>query len=219
MLARLTLFLPLICLEKHTHKIMIRLFSVFCKLNFNSLSVKDLFLESMKEFSSEKLPFSKLPCPFCGAKNPNWAYHDSYNRYLIGFENNAPVNHIIDITRIICSSCKHPHAILPEIIIPYSSYSLTFILSVLRDYYFKMKIKDICEKYQISISLLYAWKLLFLRHKKLWLGVLEDIYHTSSGFLSTIPKSNTSNALRKFFAQNGHSFLQGVIKTALLNTS
>jgi len=61
----------------------------------------------MKEFSSEKLPFIKLPCPFCGAKKPNWTYHDSYPRYLVAFENNAPANHIIDITRIICSSCEH----------------------------------------------------------------------------------------------------------------
>lgn len=173
----------------------------------------------MKEFSAEKLPFIKLPCPFCGAKNPNWTYHDTYTRYLVGFENNAPANHIIDITRIICSSCEHPHAILPEVIIPYSSYSLTFILSVLRDYYLKMKIKDICEKYQISVSMIYAWKLLFIQHKQLWLGILEDIYHSSLEFLSTIPKFNTSNDLRWFFEQNELSFLQGVTKTALSNSS
>lgn len=219
MLGRLTLFLLLIRLEKHTHKIMIRLFSIFCKLNFNKLSIKELFLESMKEFSSEKLPFVKLPCPFCGAKKPNWTYHDSYPRYLVAFENNAPANHIIDITRIICSSCEHTHAILPEIIIPYSSYSLTFILSVLRDYYLKTKIIDICEKYQISVSMIYAWKLLFIQHKKLWLGILEDIYHSSLAFLATIPKFNTSNDLRWFFEQNGLSFLQGVSKTALSNSS
>ncbi len=151
MLARLTLFLSAMCLQKHTYRIMIRVFTIFCKLNFKTLSVKDLFLESMKEFSAEKLPFLKLTCPFCGAKNPSWEYHDSYSRYLIGFENNVPVSNIIDITRIICSSCKHPHAILPEIIIPYSSYSLTFVLSVLRDYFYKMKIKDICEKLHFMI--------------------------------------------------------------------
>ncbi len=48
----------------------------------------------MKEFSSEKLPFIKLTCPFCGSKNPNWAYHDSYPRYPVEFVNNAPANHI-----------------------------------------------------------------------------------------------------------------------------
>jgi len=198
---------------------MIRLFTVFCKLNFNILSAKDIFLESMKEYTIEKLPFLKLPCPFCGAKNPNWKYHDSYPRYLIGFENNVPVSNIIDIIRIICSSCKHTHAILPEIIIPYSSYSLTFVLSVLRDYFYKVKIKDICEKYQISISLIYAWKLLFLKHKKLWLGILEDMYHNSLEFLSSIPTFTTSNDLLQFFTQNGYSFLQRLRKTALSDSS
>jgi hypothetical protein len=198
---------------------MIRVFTIFCKLNFKFLSVKDLFFVSMKEFTAEKLPFLKLRCPFCGAKNPSWEYHDSYSRYLIGFENNVPVSNIIDITRIICSSCKHPHAILPEIIIPYSSYSLTFVLSALRDYFSKMKIMDICEKYQISISLIYAWKLLFLQHKKLWLGILDDMYHHSSEFLSSIPTFTTSNDLRQFFTQNGYSFLQRLRKTALSDSS
>lgn len=198
---------------------MIRLFTVFCKLNFDKLSAKGLFLKSMKDFTPDKLPFIKLVCPYCSAKHPTWSYHDSYTRYLVSYENQDTVTYTIDITRIVCSSCKHPHAILPEIIIPYSSYSLTFILSVLRDYYFKMKVKDICEKYQISVSMLYAWKLLFLQHKRLWLGILEDIYHSSSEFLSSIPKFNTSYDLRQFFAQNGHSFLQGVTKTALSNSS
>ena len=140
---------------------MIKLFTVFCKLNFKTLSAKDLFIESMKDFSSDKLPFIKLACPCCGAKNPTWSYHDSYKRYLISFENEISTTYTIDITRIICSSCKHAHAILPEITIPYSSYSLTFILSVLKDYFSKITVKTLCEKYQISASMLYGWKRLF----------------------------------------------------------
>jgi hypothetical protein len=193
---------------------MIRLFTVFCKLNFNKLSAHDIFLESMKEFSSEKLPFIKLSCPYCGAKNPVWSFHDTYSRYLISYENGATITYTIEITRIICSSCEHTHAILPDIIIPHSSYSLTFTLSVLKDYFSKMKIKEICEKYQISISTLYGWKQLFLQHKKLWLGILEDIYQNPLEFLSSIPNFNTSDDLLQFFLQTGHSFLQGITKTA-----
>jgi hypothetical protein len=219
LLARLTLFLILPCLRKHRHKFMIRLFTVFCKLNFKTLSAKDLFLKSMEEFAPENLPFIKLSCPFCSAKNPNWSYHDSYPRYLISFENNNPITYIIDITRIICSSCKHTHAILPEIIIPHGSYSLIFILSVLKDYFFKMTIKNICKKYQISPSMLYGWKRLFLQHKKLWLGILEDLYQNPLVFLSSMLACNTSNNLQQFFTQTGHSFLQGAIKTARFNSS
>lgn len=194
---------------------MIRFFTVFCKLNFKTLSALDLFLESMKDFPSDKLPFIKLACPCCGAKNPLWSYHDSYNRYLISYENEITITYTIDITRIICSSCKHTHAILPEIIVPYASYSLTFILLVLKDYFVsKMNVKTICDKFQISVSMLYGWKRLFLTHKKLWLGVLENIYWNSITFLSSLPTFITSNDLSLFFLQNGCSFLQGITKTA-----
>ena len=194
---------------------MIRVFSVFCKLNFKKLSAKDLFLAAMQDFSVEKLSSLEMPCPFCGAKHPDWSYHDSYERYLISFEMGTIVTHEINISRIICSSCNHPHAILPEIIIPYSSYSLLFILYVLRNYYLShMTVQSLCDKYQISPSTLYAWKRLFLIHKKLWLGILQDIYQAALDFLSSIPSLSTSADLALFFRQNGLSFLQGVTKTA-----
>lgn len=198
---------------------MIRWNTIFCKLDFKTLSVIDLFNEAMEEFSLEKLPYLKLACPFCGAKNPMWEYHDSYERYLIAYKNNASVTYTIDITRIACSSCKHTHAILPEIIIPHNSYSLIFVVHVLKDYFSKMLVNDICEKYQISTSQLYRWINLFLKHKKLWLGVLEDIYQNSLDFISSMLNCNLSNKLLQFFTQMGNSFLQGNTKTAHYNSS
>ena len=199
---------------------MIRLFTVFCKLNFNSLSDIDLFSESMKSFSFEKIPFLRLKCPYCGAKAPLWSYHDSYSRYLISFTEDSNTTNTINITRILCGSCQHTHAILPEIIVPYGSYSLTFILLVLKDCFLsEMTIKKLCEKYQISISTLYGWKRLFLIHKKLWLGILENIYQNSIAFLSSIPNFNTSSDLLLFFLQNGYSFLQGITKTARFSSA
>jgi len=174
----------------------------------------------MQEYSLEKLPSVRLACPFCGAKHPHWSYHDSYDRYLISFEMGATVTHTIEISRILCSSCEHTHAILPEVIIPHSSYSLPFLLSVLRDYYLSsMTVGALCDKYQISPSTLYAWKHLFTLHKKLWLGILEDIYHSSLDFLSSIPSITTSADLSVFFAHHDHSFLQGVSKTARFSSA
>jgi len=199
---------------------MIRAFSVFCKLNFIKLSAKDLFLDAMQDFSPEKLSSLEMTCPFCGAQHPVWSYHDSYQRYLIPFERGTTVTHEIDITRMVCSSCGHPHAILPEIIIPYTSYSLTFVLQVLRAYYLShLTVHALCDKYQISPSTLYAWKRLFLIHKKLWLGILQNIYQTAIDFLSSMPSINTSTDLSSFFEQHGHSFLQGVSKTAYFSSA
>ena len=202
---------------------MIRLFTVFCKLNFRTLSAKQIFLSAMKDFSAEKIPFLKLPCPNCGAKHPSWSYNGSYGRYLISYQisyqKGTITNDAIDVTRIMCSSCKSTHAILPEIIIPFSSYSLIFVLSVLKDYYMSNKtVASLCEKYQISISTLYEWKRLFLLHKKLWFGIIENIYQDSLEFLSSIPDIDTSDKLYSFFSNNNISFLQGRTKTAYLNS-
>ncbi|WP_276624136.1 DUF6431 domain-containing protein [Syntrophomonas wolfei] len=63
---------------------------------------------------------------------------------------------------MICKSCGHTHAILPEVIIPYRSYSILFILTVLRDYYTRSDdIWEIGDKYQIAVSTLYLWIHLF----------------------------------------------------------
>jgi hypothetical protein len=202
------------------YKIMIREFTVFCKLNFIKLSAEDLFWAAMQDFSKDKIPFLHSSCPFCGAKHPDWSYHDSYGRYLISFEMNVSVTYSLDITMIKCSSCGHTHALLPEIIIPYGSYSLLFVLSALRDYYLShMTVQTLCSKYQISPSTLYSWKRLFLIHKKLWLGFLQDMAQSPIDFLSSLPSVNTSAELALFFNNHAHSFLQGAFKTANFNSA
>ena len=206
-------------LKTAQHKFMIRLFQVFCKLKFKSISEKQIFLTAMEDYSEEKIPSLQLSCPKCGAKHPIWSYHGSYSRYLISYQNKT-VTDTIDVTRITCSSCMGTHAILPEIIVPFSSYSLLFILQVLKDYFMsKENVQSLCERYQISISTLYEWKSLFLIHKKLWLGILEDIYQNSLVFLLSFQNVNTSNRLHDFFSKYNISFLQGKTKTARINSS
>jgi hypothetical protein len=207
----LTLINHTILKEGMKYTIMIRESSIFSKLNFSKLSEMQLFSQAMQDFS-----IKTLPCPYCGAKHPAWHFHASYERFLITFEKGIPVNFLITITRIICFSCKHTHAILPEILIPFSSYSLLFVLRILRDYYAGyLTVVQLCDKYQVSVSTLYAWKRLFLLHKKLWLGILEDLNVSVTGFLSLILSNNPSYNLNLFFCSQGFSFLQGVSKTTL----
>lgn len=188
---------------------MIRLFTVFSKLNFLKLSDVDLFLQATQNCSTKS-----LPCPQCGAKYPSWSLHGTYDRYLISFEKGIPINHRITIDRLMCSSCSHAHAILPEILIPYSSYGLLFIIRILRDYYGgSLTVVKLCNKYQVSVSTLYAWKQLLLLHKKLWLGILEDSIISITGFLAMIHSVNSSENLHLFFLSQCYSFLQGVSKT------
>lgn len=191
---------------------MIRVFELFSKLNFINISAIDFFLQSM-----DQLNLNSHICPFCKTTHPDWVKHAVYERYLISFENNHSVTYTILVTRYRCSSCGHTHAILPELIIPYQSYSFLFIISVMRAYFTKaLTVEKICKKYDISISTLYSWKKLFLKHKKIWLGILNDATTPTVLFLKSFAFLDRLKQLKAFFLTAGVSFLQGasVMKTA-----
>jgi transposase-like protein len=184
---------------------MIRVFELFSKLNFIYISSKEFFNKAMAGFKP-----SRHKCPYCKTKQPDWKKHAVYERWLIYYENGNTTAYRLEITRYKCPSCKHTHAILPESIIPYQSYSILFIISVIKDYYTSsLNIAEICTKYDISVSTLYSWKELFLRHKKIWLGLLEDVYTSSLQFLDCLYDGSFLYALEEFFQMAGVSFLQG----------
>ena len=184
---------------------MIRVFQLLCKLNFQIVSAESLYNRFMAEIDPKK-----HSCPWCNTKSPDWKYHADYERWLISFEGGEAVTYRLEITRYKCSSCGHTHAILPELIIPYQCYSFLFIIAVMRDYYTRaLTVADICTKYNISVSTLYSWKELFLRHKKLWLGLLEDACTTSLDFLDSFYGTSFRYDLEDFFQLLRISFLQG----------
>ena len=101
--------------------------------------------------------------------------HARYTRSLIDFEDGKVVYGAVEIKRVRCASCGHTHAILPDYIIPYTTYSLPFILRVLCAHFLGSEtVEQLCLRFSISPSMLYQWKTLFLVHREIWLGVLED---------------------------------------------
>lgn len=183
---------------------MIRVFELLCKLNLN-ISAENFFIQAMSE-----LNISEHSCPYCHTKHPDWIKHASYDRYLISFENGKTITYCISVVRYRCPSCGHTHAILPESIIPYKSYSFLFIIAVMRDYFTKcITVEAICQKYDIAMSTLYSWKKLFLKHKKIWLGVLNNISISAMDFLKAFIPNESLNKLKEFFLTAGASFLQG----------
>lgn len=160
---------------------MIHPFTIFCKLNQVPFSDRQ-WLE--KEAGS--LSHTDGVCPVCHAKACLSPFA-SYTRYLVEWSDGLPGTHEITVQRYQCSSCGHTHALLSSALVPYSSYSLRFILLVLRDYFLgRASIQKICENAGISISTLYRWKVQFLKHKALWLGVLEDMGMSAGTFLDGI---------------------------------
>jgi hypothetical protein len=183
---------------------MIRKNALFCKLIRIKTSSKSLFSSFMKSFIPET-----EPCPICLSRG-NCRFHAYYERNIIDFANGKPGYSVITVTRVLCNSCGHTHAILPDFIVPYSTYGLFFLLRVLSEYFSgRFTIEHLCQLFAITPSMLYRWKALFLLHKELWLGILSDCEASSFSFLKNLFLQNAFSEFSSgFFLLSGHSFLQ-----------
>lgn len=189
---------------------MIRLFSKLCKsfkqISFeNEINIFDEYIGS--------LDADDLICPYCGAKHAMTPFA-SYKRHLVTYNNNEVSDNIITINRYICSSCERTHAILPSVIIPYSSFSFKFLVCIIHDYLVGEfnSVEAMCIHYGISISSFYRLLKKLEEHKKLWLGLLEDKLISNLSFIQHL-KSRTLIEIEafivSFFKQNRFSFFQG----------
>ena len=179
--------------------IMIRIFNLFCKLNEIKISDQEWFDKTF-----EKSSLLGQVCPYCNSKE-RMIPHDTYSRYMITIKGNRIESVLLRIPRVKCTSCGHTHAVLPEMLIPYSSYSLRFVLTVLKDYFLHVHtVGQICEAYQIAHSTLYAFRALFLSHKRLILGVLNDALEQAVDFIAELD----GQFLFRFWKSFRFSFLQ-----------
>jgi hypothetical protein len=182
---------------------MIRHFPAFFKPNHNNYSEIELFNRALKCFRPEK-----ARCPSCKSKG-SFLLHDSYERDLITYDGGVRA-HEITIPRYKCGSCGKPHSVIPDMLIPYGSYSLCFVLTVLKAYFFRNcpgnTVEGICDKYQIAVSTLYAWKERFSSHKSLWLGAATSLSVTNTDFLAE--HFLRPGMLSGFFCRFGFSFMQ-----------
>ena len=166
------------------------------------LSVRDLFRHSL-----EQSPLFLLACPYCGAKG-TCRKRGSYERNLVTFSDGKPEVIRLRIPRVQCP-CGKSHALLPELIVPYLSYSLPMILLILSDYFKRrLTIRGICEKYLVSPPLIYRFKKLFLLHKKQWLGVLRDMELCAPDFVERLQTESYSQFRDAFLCLTTYSFLQ-----------
>ena len=94
-------------------------------------------------------------CPTCGAKN-NFSYHSSYERNFSFLDNGVLCDVLLSVTRVICNSCSHTHACLPDYIVPYKIISRDSILSIVSQST-KTSVLEVAEKLQISFELIYSF--------------------------------------------------------------
>ena len=196
---------------------MIRLFTALCKSVLEKSSDNAIFQEATDGFSYHDI---QCPSPNCGAKG-KLSPHGKYYRYLISPDGEFKpdmqttgkvIESRISPIRFKCMSCGATHALLPDILIPYSPYSLRFMLTVLVAYFERSKtvtVAAVCAYYGIAVSTLYAWKYRLLEHKDLLLGMLASLKEPAHTFIRSLFASmQLSDQLSDFFHRYSFSFLQ-----------
>lgn len=148
-------------------------------------------------------------CPICGSSG-NCHVHAYYGRRIIDFIHGKPVIQEITVLRLVCESCWHTHAVLPDMIIPYSGYGLFFILRVLAEAFLgRSSVEDLCERFCITRNQFYKWKQIFSQHKQEWLGMLEHSEASGLDFLLGIVRLPEYSLFSYSFTdKTAYSFLQ-----------
>lgn len=148
-------------------------------------------------------------CPVCGSTG-NCHIHDYYGRTITDFQNGKKLKESLCIMRVFCDSCEHAHAVLPDIIIPYSGYSLFFILAILGGYFAGLHtIEQLCERFDVSEKQFHKWLQLWQLHKEQWLGMLDASETGNAAFFRQLILRDSYSAFSMDFIRlTAHSFLQ-----------
>lgn len=183
---------------------MIRKNSLLCKLIRIKTSSKFLFDTFMAQFRPEL-----ETCPICNSTG-NCHIHDYYRRSIIDFDAGQRTHSGLCVLRVFCDSCEHAHAVLPDAIIPYSSFSLLFVLRLLGQYFADLgSVEQLCERFGVSQNLFYKWLKLWNFHKQRWLGVLADSETSSISFWKKLyEQERYSDFSMEFIRSTSYTFLQ-----------
>jgi transposase-like protein len=183
---------------------MIRYFTALCKRKFSKLTDLELLQGAAHLFALQV-----EPCPCCGAHGKLVPYGD-YSRYVVSVEDNMAKACSVNIKRFKCKSCRRTHALLPGNLVPYSQYSLHFMLAVLAAYYRrKTNVATICAQFNIAVSTLYSWKKRLADYRELILGMLKSLSESNCMFVAKLLSGDCLyNLLHDCFRNHGFSFMQ-----------
>ncbi|MBO6308366.1 MAG: transposase [Oribacterium sp.] len=176
-------------------------------INFNLIRIKYSTKTLLDRYMTHFCPETEV-CPSCHRKG-DCHIHAYYDRFVIDYVDGSSVCSTIRVTRVICS-CGHTHAVLPDPVIPYASYSLLFILRVLTAYYRRTAtIALLCKKFSITPGMLYRWIRLYKEHRREWQGLLTTVEQdTLSSLLTLYQLDPFSDFAASFIQKTGMSFLQ-----------
>lgn len=149
----------------------------------NSLPFSD---EMMIAEALQQLDHSQIRCPVCGAVG-RCRPIGAYKRMMITVVDGMRSEMELEVPRVRCDSCRHTHSLISDVLVPYGSYTLRFILYVLNAYLRRREpVAQLCERWAISISTLYGWIHLFIEQHNIWFRALDRIAWVTTAALSRI---------------------------------
>lgn len=186
-------------------------------------------------------------CERCGKTIWSSGKVSSYSRGFIWPDCGTPRTDTIQIPIYLCKKCgkrvdgsgnhngDYLHAILPQILIPFSSYTLPFVFAVLQEYSNPERsrtVVQLCEHWQIAVSTLYSWIRRYKDQYDAWADALDSIrkQEEAAAAAGMNPRSVIRNAIAaalncifseardlpgKFFQKFTFSFMQPNKKTHL----
>jgi hypothetical protein len=180
---------------------MLRVFTKACKQKFG-------FGASWRLDDCEVV---RLTCPICKALG-RFKYHGSYIRYRVYHKGSDIKTEAVKIERLRCGSCNTTHGVIPYDLVPWLSYSLSFILQVLSDWAHARfnSIEGLCEHHQLSVNTFYRLKRRFSHHIRLLLGAVTEEIAIRSWLAGKIKASTEElDAIcARFLMRNGVTLCQ-----------
>ena len=143
----------------------------------------------------------------------------SYERDLIYYHSGKRVCSKIRVTRVRIKGnlSRHTHAILPDILVPYSSYSIRFILSVICLYHNRnCSSSTFTSGLYLSRSTINTWIRLYEDHFSELLAILKD----ADQKLCDAESATTSIPYfpNMFLRKTGHPFLMATHEKSIVIT-
>ena len=193
--------------------IMIRLFLDICQ---TYQKLKHLDEHSVCSLLEEHCFSMASQCPSCHAPASAFRRNGSYRRHLVCYHDGHVSDRMISLRCALCSSCGSSHSLLLSVIIPYSSFSLGFLISLLYSRLTRRfpSVPELCTHFAVSESTFYRIKKRFILDSKELMAALRDFFpdfQTVEAFFSISP-SSLHGPLSLFFLSTGHSFLQPCVR-------
>lgn len=201
------------CIKKRKKRPTQSHISSYSMSNYMILIFQDFFKGSIQDLYTiflDSLNLFSLTCPHCRHRG-NFVFNGTYLRYCISIGHGTITETAMALQRVKCKQCGHTHALLPNLMVPYHTYSYAFIIAVLASYYLEHKsIDEICHQYDISHPLLYTWKKRFQKHKVLSALVQQLQDKKSTIILEEIQRVTIPVFLKSFFIEHQLPFLHTI---------